>query len=293
MAKNEGKKKSEWTNLSKVHVQNYGLFWSDNAIDWDNSKIEGRFIKNNYKHKRKADEDKVVNFWTQTGIYVLYQDFTPIYVGQTGIKKKRKSEETKEQGGTSPIPKVLGGRLTEHYYSDDLVGKWNKFSWFGFKKVNADKTLGRVHGRGASGGGITYQSEVHLLEAVLISIFAGNIQNKQDGGWKSIGVHRFDQVVDDEVLEENDPILRFTNNKFSEQMKMIKELTSLINEIKGAIHKNSEDFGKKFPTRQYGKIKKLRIKHDMDTAFEKLEGDILSVGSDVRKIKRGLPTKEK
>jgi hypothetical protein len=58
-----------------------------------------------------------VNFVQQTGIYILYGDYRPVYVGQAN--------------GT------LFARLQMHYRKDDLVGRWNTFTWFGMRRALA------------------------------------------------------------------------------------------------------------------------------------------------------------
>jgi hypothetical protein len=61
----------------------------------------------------------------QKGIYILYGDYGPRYVGLT-----RK--------------KGLGRRLKDHL-SDRHAGKWDRFSWFGFCTVLKKKDALGIH----------------------------------------------------------------------------------------------------------------------------------------------------
>ena len=106
-----------------MRVTSYGLFWREDEIDWhpgtgvrDSFRLLGR-IGNNRGKVRVAD------FRRQQGIYILYDEYGPSYVGLT-----------RDQG--------LGKRLKDHL-SDHLEGKWDRFSWFGFRPVReADATDG-------------------------------------------------------------------------------------------------------------------------------------------------------
>jgi len=95
----------------------YGLFWDANEVDWfpghgSPFRMLGRIGQNKGKLK-------VIDARHQKGIYVLYGDYGPHYVGL--VK------------GQS-----LGDRLKQHL-SDDHEGKWNRFSWFGFRRDLAGK----------------------------------------------------------------------------------------------------------------------------------------------------------
>lgn len=84
----------------------YGIFWNPFVIDWPNKKLlgTGRTEKKKY----------VINFWEACGIYVLFHEFKPVYVGQTDR---------------------MGPRLEEHM-TDRLVARWDMFSWFSINHPN-------------------------------------------------------------------------------------------------------------------------------------------------------------
>ena len=99
-------------------IRAYGMFWQAEEIDWTGEftgrrrEILGRVGKN-------SPGLEVANFWEQQGIYVLYNDYGPYYVGQT------------VGAGMN-----LGKRLRHHHEGTNLsphAGKWDRFSWFGWK----------------------------------------------------------------------------------------------------------------------------------------------------------------
>ena len=86
-----------------MRVTSYGLFWREDEIDWhpgggvrDSFRLLGR----SGSHRGKI---RVVDFRHQQGIYILYDEYGPSYVGLT-----------RNQG--------LGKRLKDHK-SDHLAGK--------------------------------------------------------------------------------------------------------------------------------------------------------------------------
>lgn len=94
-------------------IKAYGLHWS-----WDEvagKELWGSRGKTNKTHR-------LVNFWAQTGIYVLHDPWGAYYVGQvTG--------------------QPLGDRLNQHARKGTAAnrnphyGKWSHFSWFGFHSL--------------------------------------------------------------------------------------------------------------------------------------------------------------
>lgn len=91
-------------------VRAYGLHWLAGEIDWktSNGVLAGRIGTN-------AGTLRVANFWAQSGIYVLHDDYGAYYVGLVRNQP-------------------LGARLTQHT-KDAHKGKWDRFSWFGFNRV--------------------------------------------------------------------------------------------------------------------------------------------------------------
>ncbi len=95
-------------------IKNYGLYWRAENIFWGKPGKDGTLDG----RPRRSKRGRVTNFREQAGVYVLYDHLRPVYVGETGIGKRR-----------------LFLRLRDHYRGD-LKGRWDTFSWFGVYPVN-------------------------------------------------------------------------------------------------------------------------------------------------------------
>lgn len=93
-------------------IKAYGLFWRADEV-WHADRGSKELL--GYRGERPSTR-LVCNFWQQQGLYVLYNDYGPYYVGLV-------------RDGT------LGGRLAAHRFRDRHAGKWDRFSWFGFRAV--------------------------------------------------------------------------------------------------------------------------------------------------------------
>ena len=93
-------------------IRSFGLFWRASEIDWN----PGKGNKGEFRLLGRQGINKpglqLADFRQQQGIYVLYGNYGPYYVGLT-----------RKQG--------LGKRLKDHL-SDKHAGQWDRFSWFGF-----------------------------------------------------------------------------------------------------------------------------------------------------------------
>jgi hypothetical protein len=65
------------------------------------------------RRRERRPKLQVADFRTQSGLYILYGDYGPYYVGKADR---------------------LGRRLKQHL-NDRHAGRWNRFSWFGFQPV--------------------------------------------------------------------------------------------------------------------------------------------------------------
>lgn len=98
-----------------MFIKNYGLFWRRDEINWN----PGRGARGEFRllGRRGANLPglRLANFRFQQGIYILYGNHGPHYVGLTT-----------KQG--------LGKRLKDHL-TNEHADSWDRFSWFGFCKV--------------------------------------------------------------------------------------------------------------------------------------------------------------
>ncbi len=91
-------------------IQCYGLFWDVDEIVWS-----GRDFRLLGRRGSQGDGLHVCDFRNQVGLYVLYDDYGPYYVGLTRSQP-------------------LGYRIRTHL-DDHHRGLWDRFSWFGFRPV--------------------------------------------------------------------------------------------------------------------------------------------------------------
>jgi hypothetical protein len=101
-------------------ITSFGLFWRRDEIEWE----PGQGVPNAFCLWGRIGQNKpsrrVCDFRFQQGIYILYDEYGPTYVGLSGRRKNGDA---------------LGQRLKEHT-EDHLKNDWSRFSWFGFDKVS-------------------------------------------------------------------------------------------------------------------------------------------------------------
>jgi hypothetical protein len=94
-------------------IKAYGLFWRIDEVWQVGVRGQGELLG---RRGYQAGHLEVCNFWRQQGLYVLYDEYVPYYVGLV------------RQG-------TLGSRLRTHHFRDAHAGRWDRFSWFGFCAV--------------------------------------------------------------------------------------------------------------------------------------------------------------
>jgi hypothetical protein len=126
----------------------------------------------------KAKNLRVTDFREQKGVYVLYNDHGPYYVGIV-------------TRGT------LGQRLRQHTL-DEHRRSWTRFSWFGFRQVlqskHADGTQQLRKLAGVTRG--FPSADIATMESVLIRVL-GTPGNTKKGRFPD--ANRWDQVRRDEA----------------------------------------------------------------------------------------------
>jgi len=162
-------------------IQAYGLFWRADEIDWTPGygkryawRLYGRLGANSKKLQ-------VADFRNQKGIYILYGDYGPHYVGLT---KKR----------------GLGSRLKDHL-SDEHADKWDRFSWFGFCTVLKRKNQFGIHqlrdmplARSTSPDRMIADLEAMLIRSMALqNINQMNFVNAKE--WKQIKLDEWDKYA--------------------------------------------------------------------------------------------------
>ena len=161
--------------MPQAPILNLGARWRANDVYWNSDPRNGELLG----VKIKALRGPHVNFAEQSGIYVLYADFTPIYVGQAN--------------------KRLFARLKGHHLHDDLAGRWDRFSWFGFRKVVGGNTP--KLSKADVDFSISTRQLLDHLEALLIHAFEPAL-NGQEGRFGK-RVIRYKQVRDERLGPED------------------------------------------------------------------------------------------
>ena len=120
----------------------YGYRWKRDAVDWQEEKFEG---------KKKGKTAEGVDFAGIGGVYFLHNGDRTVYVGRV-------------QGGERDIKT----RLREHT-KDRLKHDWDKFSWFGFNKVQDGALLEDEYVPPLIDGPDQLQQVITMIEAVIIN----------------------------------------------------------------------------------------------------------------------------
>jgi hypothetical protein len=139
--KKSDKKKTKKTSTIRTEseepeiiVQASGLFWQRDMVQW---KIVPKLFG------RQFSGSDMTDFSNQRGIYILYDNHTPIYVGRA-----------------TELP--IGKRISDHT-RDKLSGRWNRFSWFGLLEVDDNGVLSETKNKK-----YTQENFISALEAILI-----------------------------------------------------------------------------------------------------------------------------
>lgn len=153
-------------------IQNYGILWSVDNVHWGRGRQRGSLLG----VSARARSSDPVDFRDQVGVYVLYRGTQVVYVGQAGSGTAR-----------------LFARLRHHHSKDFLAGRWDRFSWFGLRKVRGNGTLEPER----TGAKISIRAALDHVEAVLISTSEPAL-NKQ-GGRFGKGARKYLQQRDDRL----------------------------------------------------------------------------------------------
>jgi hypothetical protein len=109
--------------VAALLVNNMGLHWKRENVWWGRGSNRGHLLGLLASSKTSSP----IDFRDQIGIYVLYDTFKVIYIGQAG-------------NGNA----VLFDRLKMHT-RDHLADRWDRFSWFGIQRVNKGGTLHAIN----------------------------------------------------------------------------------------------------------------------------------------------------
>lgn len=147
---------------NKTFIRSYGLFWRREDVEWAPGAGNAKVFRLLGRKNSNLPSLQVADFRDQRGIYVLYDDYGPYYVGLA-----------RTQG--------IGNRLRSHT-KDNHKDKWDRFSWFGFRRILMDtdqeglQLLGTMPDQLLSGTSSTIGDIEALLMMSLGTIERGNTQ---------------------------------------------------------------------------------------------------------------------
>jgi len=140
---------------SPIHA--FGLFWRCEEIDWFPGAGKSGAFRLLGRRGKNTGTLRLTDFRDQHGIYILYGNYGPHYVGLT-----------RTQG--------LGARLKQHM-SNENANRWDRFSWFGFKQVLTQKDddgLRALKDKMPGHKSISPHNTIKEMEALLIKAMALN-----------------------------------------------------------------------------------------------------------------------
>lgn len=148
---------------TRTFIRSYGLFWSREEVNWR----PGAGNRGAYRLLGRRNERlpalQLADFRAQQGIYVLYDDYGPYYVGLAAKQ-------------------AIGNRLREHT-RDQHQHSWDRFSWFGFRGVlkatepDGIQTLGSMPKELLASTSNTIRDVEALLMMTLGTVALGNVQS--------------------------------------------------------------------------------------------------------------------
>jgi len=184
--------------LEATLIKNFGLYWEKERVDWGKPRVMGTLLGKNKKSKKSPK----VDFRQQVGIYVLHNDYRAVYVGQVGSGKVNS----------------LFNRLKDH---KNHTPEWNRFSWFGWRDVNANGDLS-MKTEGSHG---TMSEFLNQIEAILIMAI-NPPRNRQNG---SLGkkVDEYEQYREPEKIELRTASedIKYIREGLSEVKKRLEEIS--------------------------------------------------------------------
>lgn len=148
-------------------IQSYGLFWDRDKVDWNPGGGNQRLMLGRRNSKQPAL--RLADVWNQKGLYVLYSNTGPYYVG---------------------IAEKLGKRLHDHT-KDNHRRNWVRFSWFGFHPLTDQSHKLNLPDPGIKPGAASVDVLIGDMEALLIkSMGTFNIRNmnfRSAKQWEQVG----------------------------------------------------------------------------------------------------------
>lgn len=162
-------------------IRAFGLFWERDEVDWKPG--SGRALRLLGRRGWNRPGLRVVDFRPQQGLYVLYGNYGPYYVGLT-----------KRQG--------LGKRLQDHARGLIPAAGWQRFSWFGFcrpLKQQDPRGLHRLSALAETGAGspsaVISDTEALLIKALGLPSNIRSMSFKKADEWHQVKLHEHSALL--------------------------------------------------------------------------------------------------
>jgi hypothetical protein len=170
------KSKKKGSKSTPILIRTYGEFWNPELVDWDRSwRLLGK--------RRDVPKGADINVYEERGVYVLYMDYEPVYVG--------KADETS-----------IGYRLQLHRQSQSKGPRWDRFSWFGIRGLRKNNVL-----RAINEGFHPKKSElIATLEALLIFTIDPRLNRRREKFKGAIQLYQSDTDSPPELSDRLDAI---------------------------------------------------------------------------------------
>ena len=168
------------SETTPILIRTYGEFWNPELVSWNGTK---RLLG-----KRRSDsKGPDINIYEERGVYVLYKDFEPVYVG--------KADETS-----------IGYRLQMHRQSRRKGPRWDRFSWFGIRGLTKKNRL-----RGTNAAFHPTKNQlIATLEALLIVAIDPRLNARREKFKNAVSLHQSETdgpIELDERLESIESML--------------------------------------------------------------------------------------
>ena len=156
-------------------VAAYGLHWERDKVDWSERRLYGLDASNHNPVPVGSYDDFAIDFANQQGVYLLHSWDAVVYVGRTSA----------ENNG-------LFQRLNTHRSTHPWSAKWDRFSWFGIRRVNSE--TGELYD---GPDNASKQVVSSLMESVLIETLRPAFNSRQGDYMGTL----YRQLVDPSIAE--------------------------------------------------------------------------------------------
>jgi hypothetical protein len=144
-----------------VLLRVYGEFWNPEIVNWKSNSLLGK--------RRSQSNGSDINVYQERGVYVLYKDYKPVYVGKADRQP-------------------LGRRLQLHRQSVRKGPRWDRFSWFGIRGL---KKNGELRARNDAFHPTTHEL-IATLEALLIVVIDPRLNSKTEKFKNAVRLYQSD-----------------------------------------------------------------------------------------------------